>query len=70
MIAVDLIKQQAPDADRKAIPQTNFTANFSRAVNAWIYFIFEEGKETALEISQGTAKVFECNFIEMCYWII
>ena len=34
MIAVDLIKQQAPDADRKAIPQTNFTANFSRAVNA------------------------------------
>ena len=70
MIAVDLIKQQTPDADRKAIQQTNFTANFSRAVNAWIYFIFEEGKETTLEISQGTAKCFECNFIEMCYWMI
>ena len=33
MIAVDLSKQQALDADPKAIQQTNFTANLDRAGN-------------------------------------
>ena len=31
MIAVDLSKQQALDADPKAIQQINFTANIDRA---------------------------------------
>ena len=31
MIAVDLSKQQALDADPKAIQQNNFTANLERA---------------------------------------
>ena len=44
MIAVDLSKQQALDADPKAIQQINFTANSDRAGNTRIYFILEEAK--------------------------
>ena len=57
MIAVDLSKQQALDADPKAIQQINFTANLDRAGNTRIYFILEEVKETVLDFSQGTGKV-------------
>ena len=57
MIAVDLSKQQALDADPKAIQQINFTANLDRAGNARIYFILEEAKETILDFSQGAVKV-------------
>ena len=46
MIVVDLSKQQALDADPKAIRQINFTANLDRAGNTRLYFIFEEAKET------------------------
>ena len=57
MIAIDLNKQQALDADPRAIQQINFTANLDRAGNTRIYFILEEGKETILNISQVTVKV-------------
>ena len=57
MIAVDLSKQQALDADPKAIQQINFTANLDRAGNTRIYFIVEEAKETVLDFSQWTVKV-------------
>ena len=57
MIAVDLTKQQALDADPKAIQHINFTASSDRAGNTRIYFILEEAKETVLEFSPGTAKV-------------
>ena len=57
MIAVDLSKQQALDADPRAIQQTNFTANLDRAGNTRVYFILEESKETILDFSQGTVKV-------------
>ena len=57
MIAVDLSKQQALDADPKAIQQSNFTANLDRAGNTRFYFILEEAKETVFEFSQGTVKV-------------
>ena len=57
MIAVDLSKQQALDADPRAIQQINFTANLDRAGNTRVYFILEEAKETILELSQGTVKV-------------
>ena len=57
MIVVDLSKQQALDADPKAIQQINFTANLDRAGNARIYFILEEEKETVFEFSQVTVKV-------------
>ena len=57
MIAADLSKQQALDADPRAIQQINFTANLDRAGNTRIYFILEEAKETILDFSQGTVKV-------------
>ena len=57
MIAIDLSRQQALDADPKAIQQINFTANLDRAGNTRICFILEEEKETVLEFSQGTVKV-------------
>ena len=57
MIAVDLSKQQALDADPKAIQQINFTANLDRAGNTRFYFIFEEAKETVFDFSQGTVNV-------------
>ena len=57
MIAVDLSKQQALDADPRAIQQINFTANLDRAGNTRVYFILEEAKETILEFSQVAVKV-------------
>ena len=57
MIAVDLSKQQALDADPRAIQQINFTANVDRAGNKRVYFILEEAKETILDFSQGTVQV-------------
>ena len=57
MIAIDLSKQQALDADPKAIQQINFTANLDRAGNTRLYFILEEAKETAFEFPQETVKV-------------
>ena len=57
MIAVDLSKEPALDADPRAIQQTNFTANLDRTSNTRIYFILEEAKETILNFAQGTVKV-------------
>ena len=62
MIAIDLSKQQALDADPKAIQQINFTRNLNRGEdvndNAIMFFIIEEVKETILDFSQRTVKVF------------
>ena len=57
MIAIDLSKQQALDADPKAIQQINFIANLDRAGNTRFHFILQEAKETVLDSSQGTVKV-------------
>ena len=57
MIAIDLSKQQALDADPKAIQQINFTKKIDRAGNTRIYFILEEANETILDFSQGNVKV-------------
>ena len=57
LIAVDLSKQQALDADPKAIQQTNFSANVNTPGHTRIYFILEQAKETVFEFSQGTVKV-------------
>ena len=57
MIVIDLSKQQALDADPRAIQQINFTGNLDRAGNTRIYFILEEPKDTILNFSQGTVKV-------------
>ena len=57
MIATDLSKQQALDADPRAIQQINFKANLDRAGNTTMFFIIEKAKETVLDFSQGTVKV-------------
>ena len=57
LIVIDLSKQQALDADPRAIQQINFTANLDRAGNTTMFFIIEEAKETVLDFSQGTVKV-------------
>ena len=54
MIATDLSKQQALDADPKAIQQINFFWNLEN--QSTIFFIIEEAKEA--DFSQGTVKVF------------
>ena len=56
MIAIDVSKQQALDADPKAIRQINFTGNLIN--NRVLFFIIKEPKETVLDFSQGTVKVF------------
>ena len=57
MIAIDLSKQQALDADPKEIQQINFTANLDRDGSTTIFFIIEEARETILDFLQGTVKV-------------
>ena len=57
IIATDLIKQQALDADPVAIQQINFTTNLYRDGNTTMLFIIEEARETVLDFSQGTVKV-------------
>ena len=54
MIATDLSKQQALDADIKAIKQINFIRNI--AEQATIFLIIEDVKETVTDFSQGTTK--------------
>ena len=56
MIAIDFSKQQALDADPKGIQQINFIGNLEN--QSTIFFIIEEAKETVLDFSQGTVKVF------------
>ena len=58
IIAIDLSKEQALDADPKAIEQINSIGNLDRAGNTTMFFILEEAKETILDFSQGTVKVF------------
>ena len=59
MIATDLSKQQALDADLRKIQQINCTANLDRAGNTTIFFIIEQEKGTIFEFSQGTVKVLQ-----------
>ena len=58
MIAIVLCELQTLDADPRPIQQINFTANLDRNGNTGIYFILGEAKETILDFSQGTVKVF------------
>ena len=65
MIVIDLSKQQALDADPRAIQQINFTTSLDRPNNARIFLILKEAKETVSDFSQGTVKV-----LYICYRII
>ena len=57
MIAVDLSKQQALDADARAIQQINLMANLDRTGNTTMFFIIEEAKETVLAFHKEPYKV-------------
>ena len=58
MIAIDLIKQQALEAEPKAMQQINFTENFiDRAENIKMFFIIEEAKDTILDLPRGTVGI-------------
>ena len=60
LIAANLSKQKALDADSRAIQQTNFTGKIKATVantRAIIYYILEKSKETMLEFAKGTKKV-------------
>ena len=56
MIATDLVKQQELDSNPKVIQQINFTGNLRN--QSKLFFIIEEAKETVLDFSQGTVKLF------------
>ena len=60
MIAINLSKQQALNADLKAIQQISFTGNLEREENSNItmFLLIEEAEETVLDFSRGTVKVF------------
>ena len=55
--AIDLSKQEAIDADSKAVQKLNFTANSDQAEDT-MFLIIEETKETILDFSQATVSVF------------
>ena len=60
LIAADLSKQKALDADSRAIQQIIFTGKIKSTVantRVIIYYILEQSKETILEFSKGTTKV-------------
>ena len=68
MIALDLSKQHALDADPRAIQQITFTGNLDRAGNTRVYFILEEAKQTILDFSQGIVivlSIFNLIYIKM-----
>ena len=61
LIAADLSKQKALDADSRAIQQIIFIGKIkSTEVNTRVilYYILEQSKETMLEFSKGTTEVF------------
>ena len=56
MIATDLCKRPAFDSDPNTIKQINLNGNLEN--ESTIFFIIEEVKETVLDFSQGTVKIF------------
>ena len=57
LIPADLSKQKHLDADSRAIQQIIFTGKANAGV--MIYYILEQSKETILQFSKGTTKVFK-----------
>ena len=60
LLAADLSKQKALDADSRAIQQIIFTGTIKATVantRLVIFYVLEKSKETVLEFSKGTTKV-------------
>ena len=60
LIAVELSKQNALDADLRAIQKTLFLIVVGEAdgTKLWLYIILEKSKETIQEFAKGTVKVW------------
>ena len=67
MIAIDLSKQQALDADSKTKQQNDFVANLARDGSKTTFFIIEEAKETILHFSQGIIRILQTYFALIWY---
>ena len=64
LIAANLFKQKALDADSREIQQIIFTGTIKAAVahtRIIIIYVLEKSKETMLEFSKGTTKVLKVN---------
>ena len=60
LIAADLSKQKALDADSRAIQQIIFTGKIKSTADntrVIIFYILEQSKETILDFPKGTTKV-------------
>ena len=57
VIAIDLSKKPALDADPKVIQKINFTGNLYRTGKTKTFFIIQETKEIILGFSQGNVRV-------------
>ena len=58
MIAIDLSKQQALDADPRAIQQINFTANLDMTGSTTILFRYQRSKKNCLRLFTRNCKSF------------
>ena len=63
LLAIDLSKSQAFDADPRAIQQISFTVNLDREGNTTMFYIIEKLKEAVFQFSQGTVKVLRVQSI-------
>ena len=60
LMAADLRKQKALDADSRALQQINFNSQIKSTVantRVIIYYILKQSKETIVKLSKGTRKV-------------
>ena len=62
MVAIDLSKQKALEADPREIQPINFTPNLDREGNTTMFFIIEKAKETVFEFSQGTVSFMSTKY--------
>ena len=67
IIATELSKQQAGNADPKAIQQNNFTGNLEPDGNTTMLFILEKVNETILDFPKRSHKSIVISF---CFHII
>ena len=62
MVATDLSKQKALEADPREIQPINFTTNLDREGNTTMFFIIEKAKGTVFEFSQGTVSFMSTRY--------
>ena len=73
LIAADLSKQKAFDADSRTIQKIIFTGKIKATeenTRVMIYYILEKAKETILEFSKGTTKVTIYKWFNIVKWML